>query len=97
VLVTAAHTLIKISKRFRDFYLRIVRRVGKNRAIIAVARKLAEIIYVMLKKKEEYQEDENISKLYYRKIKTMMLMGNNKGSVDLKKDIKNLIKSIRIT
>ncbi|MGC8693951.1 MAG: hypothetical protein ACP5RY_06885, partial [Thermoplasmata archaeon] len=73
------------------------RRVGKNRAIIAVARKLAEIIYVMLKKKEEYQEDENISKLYYRKIKTMMLMGNNKGSVDLKKDIKNLIKSIRIT
>jgi 50S ribosomal subunit-associated GTPase HflX len=58
---------------------------------------LAELIYVILNKNEEYQEDEDINKLYNRKIKVLMSIGNNKGTEELKKDIKSLIKAIRIT
>ena len=96
VIVMAAHTLIKISKRFKKFYLRIVRRLGKNRAIIAVARKLAEIIYMILKKKEAYKEDEEINKLHGRKVNNMMVQGNKVSKID-KENIERLIGDIGIT
>jgi transposase len=54
ILVVASHTAVKRSKRLRAKYLSIVRRVGRNRAIVAVARILAEIIYRMLSKGEEF-------------------------------------------
>ena len=96
VIVMAAHTLIKISKRFKKFYLRIVRRLGKNRAIIAVARKLAEIIYMILKKKEAYKEDEEINKLHGRKVNNMMVQGNKVSKIG-KENIERLIGDIGIT
>ena len=54
VLVTASHTAIKRSKKLRSKYLSIVRRVGKNRAIVAIARILAELIHSMLKNCTEF-------------------------------------------
>ena len=50
ILVTAAHSLIKYSKKMKMKYLSIVRRTGRNRAIVAIARILVETIYVMLSK-----------------------------------------------
>ena len=96
VIVMAAHTLIKTSKRFKKFYLRIVRRVGKNRAIIAVARKLAEIIYMILKRREAYKEDEEINKLHVRKVKNMIVQGNKVSKIG-KEGIERLISDIGIT
>ena len=50
ILVTAAHSLIKYSRKMKMKYLSIVRRTGRNRAIVAIARILVETIYVMLSK-----------------------------------------------
>jgi len=37
------------------FYRRLVKRVGKQKAVIATARKLTKIIYWMLKNKEPFK------------------------------------------
>ena len=47
-MVNAAHSVVKYSERIRRKYLRLVRRLGKNRAIVAIARILIETIYTML-------------------------------------------------
>ena len=69
VLVTASHTAIKKSKKLRAKYLNIVRRVGRNRAIVAIARILSELIYTMLKNNTEFVD--KIDSLTERKIKSM--------------------------
>ena len=38
ILVTAAHVTIRYSKKMKAKYLSLVRRLGKNRAIVAIAR-----------------------------------------------------------
>ena len=53
-LVETAHSLIKFTKKFKSKYLSIVRRLGRNRSIIAIARILAETIYSMLKSNVRY-------------------------------------------
>ena len=69
VLVTASHTTIKKSKKLRAKYLSIVRRVGRNRAIVAIARILTELIYTMLKNNTEFIDE--IDSLTERKMKSM--------------------------
>ena len=54
ILVTTSHTAIKKSKKLRAKYLSIVRRVGKSRAIVAIAIILAELIFTMLKNNKEF-------------------------------------------
>ncbi len=49
--------------------------------IIAVARKLAEIIYMILKKKEAYKEDEEVNKLHSRKVNNMTVQGNKVSKI----------------
>ena len=46
--VPAAHSVIKYSQKLKKKYLNIVKRLGKNRAIVAIARLLIEIMYAML-------------------------------------------------
>ena len=75
ILVTAAHSLIKYSKKMRMKYLSIVRRTGRNRAIVAIARILVETIYVMLSKGVEF--DDQIETLTERKQKTMAARAKN--------------------
>ena len=75
ILVNAAHTVIKYSKRMKMKYLSIVRRIGKNRAIVAIARILVETIYVMLSKGVEF--NDQIETLTERKQKAMAARSKN--------------------
>ena len=54
ILVNAAHSVVKYSERMRRKYLSLVRRLGKNRAIVAIARILIETIYTMLSRGTEF-------------------------------------------
>jgi len=56
VLIECAHTAVKFSKRFRKYYKKKLRKKNKQKAIVAVARKMVEIIYCMLTRGEEYRE-----------------------------------------
>ena len=80
VLVTASHTAIKRSKRLRAKYLSMVRRVGRNRAIVAIARILTELIYTMLKNNTEFID--KIDSLTERKMKSMSQMSMNAKASD---------------
>ena len=80
VLVTASHTAIKRSKKLRSKYLSIVRRVGKNRAIVAIARILAELIYSMLKNCTEFVD--RVDSLTDRKMRAMSLRAKNAKAPD---------------
>ncbi len=80
VLVTASHTAIKRSRRLRAKYLSIVRRVGRNRAIVAIARILAELIFTMLKNNSEFID--KIDSLTERKMKSMSQRAMNAKASD---------------
>ena len=69
ILVNAGHSVIKHSTKMREKYSRLVRRLGRNRAIVAIARILLETIYVMLRKDEDFI-DQN-GGLTERKIQIM--------------------------
>jgi len=75
ILVTAAHSLIKYSRKMKMKYLSIVRRLGKNRAIVAIARILVETIYVMLSRGVEF--NDQIENLTERKQKAMAARSRN--------------------
>ena len=77
-LVETVHSLIKFTKKFKSKYLSIVRRLGKKRSIIAIARILAETIYAMLKNNTRYIEKErmetvNPDKLYFKRLEELSL------------------------
>ncbi len=77
-LVETVHSLIKYTKKFRSKYLSIVRRLGKKRSIIAIARILAETIYAMLKNNVRYIERErsetaNPDELYFKRLEKLSL------------------------
>ncbi len=90
IMVNAAHNVIKYSKRMKSKYLSLVRRIGKNRAIVAIARILLEKIFIMLKKGEEFID--NIDTLTERKIRTMeekaKLAKRTGRNIDIQKTIK---------
>ena len=56
-------------------YLSMVRRLGKNRAIVAIARILVEVIHTMLSRGQEYTD--NIDSLTERKMKNMSIRAKN--------------------
>ena len=70
-IVNSVHTLIKLSPTFKRLYRKMKKRIGRNRALIAVARKLAVTIYNMLAKKEEFAENHLFESLKERKLKAM--------------------------
>ena len=75
-LVETVHSLIKYTKKFRSKYLSIVRRLGKKRSIIAIARILAETIYAMLKNNVKFVDQErkkmaNPDELYFKKLEDL--------------------------
>jgi transposase len=75
-LVNSVHTLIKLSPTFKKIYKKLKKRIGKNRAIIAVARKLAVTIFKMLSKNQHFVDDYAFKTLYERKLKNMESRGN---------------------
>ena len=75
-IVQGAWVLVKSTNggAIRKFYHRKMYEIGKKKAIVAVARKMIETIYVMLQKKELYQ---GVSKeLLYNKLKSYGLINN---------------------
>ena len=64
LLVTAALSLIKNSKKMK--YMNIMKRIGRNRAIVAIGRILVEIFCVMISKNVESNDEiETLSLRYY--------------------------------
>lgn len=55
-LIQAAWSSVRHSKRFRKKYLKLKRKHGKKKAIVAVARKLLATMYSMLKNKTSFKE-----------------------------------------
>ncbi len=56
-LVQAAHRLARSDKESKRFTDRLSYRHGKKKAIVALARKLATIVYTVLKENRTYQKD----------------------------------------
>ena len=89
ILVVAAHTATRRSNRFRAKYQGIVRRVGRNRAIVAIARILTELIYIMLKNNTEFID--KIDSLTERKMKSMVSRASSaKKNAEVTQSIKLL-------
>jgi len=93
ILVNASHIAFKKSKKLRSKYLSIVRRVGKNRAIVAIARILAEIIFTMLRNNSEFMD--RIDSLTERKMKSMnQKVMNAKASDSIAQSVKLIRKRL---
>ena len=100
-LVETVHSLIKFTKKFKSKYLSIVRRLGKKRSIIAIARILAETIYAMLKNNVRYIDQErketaNPDELYFKRLEELSLkkinnMNKLASNVKVHGDSANLI------
>jgi transposase len=58
--IEGAHTSVRISPYFREYYARIKRRAGTQAASIASGRKLATIVYKVLKERRPYIEEYKI-------------------------------------
>lgn len=57
ILVQCAHAAIKSRNKYKRFYLKKIRgKKSKQKAIIAVARKMVEVIYCMLTRGEAYRK-----------------------------------------
>ena len=103
-LTEISHIIIKYTKKFRTKYLSIVRRLGKKRSIIAIARILAETIFAMLKNNTGYIDYErnkadikNIDCAYFDKLESLAIRKRRaiehaslKGNNDIKGDSANL-------
>ncbi len=61
-LVQAAHRYARMNKQANRFVYRLTQKGGKKKAIVALARKLAVIIYHVLKEKRPYIKNYNGSK-----------------------------------
>jgi len=61
--IEGAHTSVKISPCFREHYTRVKRRAGSQAASVSAARKLATVVYRVLKGREPYREMNKKSRL----------------------------------
>ncbi|MCW6170754.1 MAG: hypothetical protein LVQ96_06240, partial [Thermoplasmatales archaeon] len=86
--------VIKHSKRLKSKYLSIVRRIGKKRAIVAIARILLEMIYTMLKKGEDFVDE--IDALTERKMNSMRLRTQNPSLIKKLDEVMNFINEKRM-
>ena len=93
ILVNAAHSVIKYSEKMRKKYLSLVRRTGKNRAIVAIARILLEIIYTMLKKGEDFVD--KIEPLTERKKAAMMSRAVKPAQIITVEDRMNELRNVQ--
>ena len=94
-IVNTVHTLVKVSPTFMGIFRKLKKRIGRNRSIIAVARKLAVIIYKMLEKKKEFVEEHAFKTMKEKKLKNMAARSeiSHRFSRD---DMENVIKEAGI-
>ena len=94
ILVNAAHMVIKYSRRMRIRYLSLVRRLGKSRAVVAIARNLAETIWTMLSRGIAFLD--KIDSLTERKIESMRARSLHPSRETNVRDTIKLIKNQRM-
>jgi len=71
----------------KNKYLSLVRRIGKNRAIVAIARILAGTIFTMLKKDVDFVDE--IIPLIEKKVRKMIERANSvSGEINIQENIK---------
>jgi len=56
LLIQCAWSAVKHSKRFKKKYNKLKKRIGKSKAIVAIARGIVVDMYFMLVRNEEYKE-----------------------------------------
>lgn len=89
-LVNSVHTTVKISKTFRTSYRKLKKRIGKNGAIVAMARKLAVTIYNMLAKNQDFVDISICAGLGENKADRMQSMAKKAQTMD-SESVKRLI------
>jgi transposase len=75
ILVQAAQKAILSDQRLGNYYRRVARRRGQNKAIVATAKEMLTIIYHMLSNKEEYRGKNGA--LTEKKYKRMSKLASN--------------------
>ena len=95
VLVTLSHTAIEKSRKLRMKYPSIVRRAEQNRAIVAIAIILAELVYPMLKNNMELAD--KIDSLTERKMKSMYQKATNAKASDCLAQLTTLMRGHLLT
>jgi transposase len=75
ILIQATHNACRNDERLRNFFERVARRRGENKATVAVAREMLVIAYHMLTRKEPYRGVDE--ELYSSKLKRLQRLGNN--------------------
>lgn len=60
--IEGAHTSVRVSPYFRRYYCRVKRKAGSQGASVASGRKLATIVYRILKEKRPYVEEYKVNK-----------------------------------
>jgi len=79
--------VIKYSKKMKNKYFSLVKRIGKNSAIVAIARILAETIFAMLKKNFDFEDE--IIPLTEKKVRKMIERANSEsGEINIQESIK---------
>ena len=81
-LVNSVHTTVKISRTFKTSYRKLKKRIGRNRAIIAMARKLSVVIYNMLARNQDFVDLDASKALYDGKVGKMQSMAKDVQKVD---------------
>ena len=90
LLVLAAHIVIKYSRKMKNKHLSLVRRIGKNWAIVSIARILTETIFTMLKKNVDFEDE--IIPLTEKKVKKMIKRANSgSGEINIQESIKLIL------
>jgi tRNA C32,U32 (ribose-2'-O)-methylase TrmJ len=69
ILISDATVAVKYPGKMRRYYVRLKKRMGHGRAIVAAAHKLVKIIFHMLKENRHYEERDD--DLLYRKLRRM--------------------------
>ena len=93
--MNSVHSLIKLSPAFKKIYRKLKKKTGKNRAIIATARKLAVIIFNMLSMNQHFVDEYMFQTLYKRKFKNLE-SGSKMAQEFQQKDIKKIIGEVNI-
>ena len=93
IMISAAHSIIKYSDRMRKKYLRIAKRLGKNRAIIVISRILIETIYTMLKNGKEFID--RIDALTERKMVSMRSRASKPHQIPRMEDRMNDLRMVQ--
>lgn len=88
ILTTCAHAAVKSPGKFQRLFRRWEKRLGKGKAIVAVAHKMIEVIFALLSRGESYSEERAESTR--RKLSRMKGLARSLPLTDLTKRVGNL-------